>query len=318
MTTGRSPSQKSRRPRASGTARGREEPTQSTAVHVNNRSKVSDLDPERYEEVPTGGGRFSAWRRRMQVMGPGEGFRAGAQYSSPSTETFHRGLSVRKLMGFSALGLLLIVLLVWVLFYSPLLAVRSIEVNGAHLTDSQEVRGHLESFHGVPMTTISERDVMDRLGDLPQVRSVQVMTMPDNRLVVDLTERVPVAVVRDGDQWAVVDQEATVLQVVDDRGQAHVPLIEGGREALSSEQFKVVSGVLSTLPSSLLEQVDSAKAVSSSTVELQLHGGITVRWGDSTQGALKADVLAQLVESREQTGAVNVYDVSSPEHPVLE
>ncbi|NKE10936.1 hypothetical protein GTW58_13630 [Kocuria subflava] len=64
--------------------------------------------------------------------------------------------------------------------------------------------------------------------------------------------------------------------------------------------------------------MNSAKAESDSTVELELDGGVTVRWGDSTRGNLKAEVLAQLVDAREQTGAVNVYDVSSPEHPVLE
>ncbi|MDO5618449.1 cell division protein FtsQ/DivIB [Kocuria sp.] len=208
--------------------------------------------------------------------------------------------------------------LAWVIFFSPLLAVRSIEVQGAQLTDSQEVSQHLEQFQGVPMTRISERDVMDSLGDLPQVRSVHVMTMPNNTLVVELTERVPVAAVQDGASWALVDHEGTVLRTVEDPADLNVPVIEGGTEILGSEDFTFVADVLSTLPSALLEQVSSAQAESNSTVVLELDGGITVRWGDSSRGALKAEVLAQLVEAGAATGAVSVYDVSSPEHPVLE
>lgn len=300
------------RPRAFGATS-----TGNTRVKVNDGSKVSELDSERFEEVPTGGGRFSAWRRTVQTQSgrePGQR-RAPAGLSAEARKARRR----RRTLGAVAAALLLALLLVFVVFFSPLFAVRSIDVEGARLTDADEVRDHLSQFEGVPMTRISERDVMDSLGSLPQVRSVHISTLPDGHLVVELTERVPVAAVEDGDKgWSLVDQDGTVLRTVEDRAEVQVPVIEGGTDVLGTESFDSVAGVLSTLPSSLLEQVNSAKAESDSTVELELDGGVTVRWGDSTRGNLKAEVLAQLVDAREQTGAVNVYDVSSPEHPVLE
>lgn len=292
---------------------GRSEPVK---VKVNNGSKVSELDGDRYETVPTGGGKFSAWRRKVQVQsgkGPSNRKRGGAL--TPEARKARRRR--RGLTG-AVVGLVLVVALVWAIFFSPLLAVRTIDVQGAQLTDEQEVRAQLSRFEGVPMTRISEGQVMDSVGSLPQVRSVHVMTMPDNRLVVQLVERVPVAAVLDGDSWSLVDQEGTVLRTVTDEEDLEVPVVEGGPDVLGTDDFATVALVLSTLPAGLLEQVGSARAESDSTVELELDGGITVRWGDGTQGALKAEVLAQLVDAAEQTGPVGVYDVSSPEHPVLD
>lgn len=296
-------------------------------IQVNDESKVSELDTELFEEVPTGGGQFSAWRRNLQVnqsdaepTGAGDTRQGppGARGQRPLLSPQQRRLRRRRraLLG-SVLVLLATAALAAVVFFSPLLAVRTIQVEGASLTDEAEVAAHLEHFQGVPMTRISDQDVMDSLGALPQVRSVHVMSLPGGELVVHLTERVPVAAVQGDDGWSLVDQEGAVLQTVTDREDLQVPVIEGGAEILGTEDFRSVSAVLSTLPSSLLEQVDSAKAKSDTTVDLELDGGITVRWGDASRSALKAEVLAQLVGARDQTGAVNIYDVSSPEHPVL-
>lgn len=297
-----------------GKLRSKQDSDVAAEIQVNDTSKVSEVDPQRYEEVPAGGGRFSAWRRRVQVMTP-DTRSAAIGAGADSSTAFGRG----RMMVWGGVGTVLVAaMFIWVVFFSPLLAVRSIEVQGAKLTNSDEVYQHLEHFEGTPMAKISEGDVMESLGDLPQVRSVHVMTMPDNRLVVDLTERVPVAAVQDGQEWKLVDQEAKVLRSVKSREELNVPLVEGGTDVLGSGDFEVVSGVLSTLPASLLEQVDSAKATSDSTVELQLDHGLAVRWGDSTQSSLKAEVLGELITAKEQTGPVTIYDVSSPQHPVLE
>lgn len=322
MASGQRPQQPHfrRTVRAAADGPAPEQPTGDSAqVQVNNASKVSDLDPERFEEVPAGGGRFSAWRRHLQVESPQNAASdRGDRSSPPLTPAQRRARRRRRALWAVLTAFVAALVLVWVIFFSPLLAVRTIEVNGAQLTDEQDVQQHLEHFQGTPVALVSEADVMDSLGDLPQVRSVHVMTLPDRRLIVDLTERVPVAAVQDGQSWTLVDHEGTVLRTTEDLAELNVPVIEGGTEVLGTEDFTAVAEVLSTLPSSLLEQVSSAKAQSDSTVELALDGGITVRWGDATQSALKAEVLAQLVQASEQTGAVNVYDVSSPEHPVLD
>lgn len=304
---------------SSGDSAGESHGGEAPQVQVNDQTKVSELDPERFEEVPAGGGQFSAWRRRVQVVNPRSGSRDQGSRATPLlTPAQRRARRRRRTLSGVVVALVAALLLVWVIFFSPLLAVRSIEVNGAQLTDEQEVQQHLEHFQGTPMTRISEADVMDSLGDLPQVRSVHVMTLPNHRLMVELTERVPVAAVQDGQSWSLVDHDGTVLQTSDDLAELDVPVIEGGTEVLGTDDFTSVAEVLGTLPSALLEQVSSAKAQSDSTVELELDGGITVRWGDASRSALKAEVLAQLVQAPEQTGAVSVYDVSSPEHPVLD
>lgn len=293
----------------------------STRVRVNSQDKVSALDPEResrYEPVPTGGGRFSDWRRSLQ-LGSSRPAGRGRDRADESARAPGRRLSprARRLLALLAV-LAAVVLLLWAVFASPLFAVRSIQLEGASLVDEAEVQQRLESLQGTPMTRISHDDVMAPLADLPQIRDAEASAGTDGALEVQLIERVPVAAVEGDDGWVLVDGEGTPLQAGQPREQIRVPMIDGGMEVLGEPGFQIVGGVLATLPASLLEQVGTARAEAGGAVMLELDDGLSVRWGDDSDSALKSEVLSSLVGAAEQTGPVEVYDVSAPQHPVLE
>ena len=323
-TSGSSSTQRGREQEPVETAGGAESPSSAGAetprVRVNSRDKVAALDEQReseFEPVPTGGGRFSDWRRTLQLGSSRSGSRGSARDGHDGDDSRRLSPALRRLVRL-AVAVLIVVLIVWGVFFSPLFSVRSLQVEGLSLTDQGAAEEALQPLEGKSMTRISSEEVESLLTQFPAIASVDTSASGSGTLRVEVQERIPVAAVEDGDGWQLVDREGTQLEQVTDSEQIQVPVIAGGTDVLGSEDWDTVSSVLASLPSSLLEQVQTARAESGGVVMLELQDGVTVRWGDDTDSALKAEVLAELVDASEATGAVEVYDVSAPRHPVLE
>ncbi|MFE7631289.1 cell division protein FtsQ/DivIB, partial [Kocuria sp. NPDC057446] len=223
----------------------------------------------------------------------------------------------RRRIGAVLGALAALAVLAGVLFLSPALAVRDVSVRGAELTDPARVESALEVYRGVPLTRISKAEVRDRVGRIPQVRSIEVLLEPPHHLVVALHERVPVAAVEDGGEFVVVDSEGVELMTAGSAQEAGVPVVTGGRDVLASERFEAISDVLAALPESVLAQLRTASAESLSSVELAFTDGRTVVWGTAEDSELKSQVLRELVEARGAGSGVETYDVSSPTRPVV-
>lgn len=291
------------------------------AVQVNDTSKVSRVDTGQLEAVPEAGGRFSSWRARRRAAraeeldegatgGEGDGTTVLRFPTSPA-----RARRRRRLLG-ALVALLVLAVLVVAVFFSPLLATRTIDVRGATLTDPQKVQEALAGYEGVPMTRISQQDVKSSVGDVPQVKSVDVAFHPPHTISVQLHERVGVAVVEDGSSMVLVDSEGKPLSTVPAAQRPDVPLIAGGRSVLSTQKFQDISQVLAALPADVLSRLEGAAAPSGSAVELSFKDGKKVRWGDAGDSELKAQVVATLVNSHRADDATLI-DVSAPLHPVV-
>ncbi len=319
-------------PRSGSTAAGGSV-AQGGRVRVNDGTKVTPLaDEDDLEEVPAAGGRFSAWRRHRQERAAtrtltasrlppeDEPARAGSTAVGATIVAFPAspGARRRRRRIGAVLGVLAaLAVLAGVLFLSPVLAVRDVTVRGAELTDPARVESALDVYRGVPLTRISKDEVRDRVGQIPQVRSIEVLLEPPHHLVVALHERVPVAAIEDGDEFVVVDSEGVELMTAGSAAEAGVPVVTGGRDVLESERFEAISDVLAALPESVLAQLRTASAESLSSVELVFTDGRTVVWGTAEDSELKSQVLRELVEARGSGSGVETYDVSSPTRPVV-
>ena len=305
---------------------------------VNDGTKVTPLaDEDDLEEVPAAGGRFSAWRRHRQERAatrtltasrlppveepPRAGSTAvGATAVGATVVAFPAspGARRRRRRIGAVLGVLAaLAVLAGVLFLSPALAVRDITVRGAELTDPARVESALDAYRGVPLTRISKDEVRERVGRIPQVRSIEVLLEPPHHLVVALRERVPVAAIEDDGEFVVVDSEGVELMTAGSAEEAGVPVVTGGRDVLEGERFEAIADVLAALPESVLAQLRTASAESLSSVELAFTDGRTVVWGTAEDSELKSQVLRELVEARGAGSGVETYDVSSPTRPVV-
>lgn len=305
----------------------KESPAPSTPRIRLNSTKVSQLDDGADNLVDISeNSRFSQWRQNKRARSAEQAERARQEAENPAPIVLRPRPVAKprkapgrwKKLAYGAGGLLLAALLfVGIVFFSPLLAARTITVEGASLLDDMTVRDQLRSLEGTPMTRITESQVAELIGNENVLYGVTLEAKPPHDLVVRLHERVPVAVVEHNGVYVLVDNEGVQLGQAGSVEEAGVPLVAGGLDILGSAEFQTVTGVLAALPTSILAQVSEAKADSASTITLEMLDGTRVVWGTPEESDLKAKVLVQLMDSVGTQVAVETYDVSSPLIPTV-
>ncbi|SDN17763.1 cell division protein FtsQ [Actinomyces ruminicola] len=225
----------------------------------------------------------------------------------------HRRLRHGRLLR-AAGALTVAALLVWAALFSPLLALRPAEitVTGADATvDAGAVQEALSAHTGQSLLRLDVTALGEEVADsLVRVKSATVTRSWPHGLSVRLNLRVPVAVRQTDDGYEVLDGEAVVLETPT-RAPDGLAVIaaEPGRD-LSESQVAAVTEAIGSLNADVRAQVAEGKVSDTGQVTLTLTSGAKVVWGDNTENALKAQVLAVLLGQEAQT-----YDVSSPHSP---
>lgn len=201
--------------------------------------------------------------------------------------------------------------------FSPVLAVGTVAVSGTRLVTTEQVQAALEPLKGKPLPQISDEEVSRLLAPLVQIKSVSTQARPPSGLVVQVLERVPVALVKQGEQYQLVDVDGVVLVSPADPAVVALPVIDGGAGTIGKDLFQATAAVLGALPLDVLSKLSNASAQSVDAVELKLVDGQTIIWGNAGEKELKAKVLEALLKvPADPKNPVRVYDVSAPRHPV--
>ncbi|MEJ2870864.1 FtsQ-type POTRA domain-containing protein [Actinomycetospora sp. OC33-EN08] len=203
--------------------------------------------------------------------------------------------------------------LVYLLGFSPVFDVRSVQVDGA----SPETLPAVQDAAAVPPDTsllwLSTAELDARVATIPRVASVDVRRSLPGTVTVTVTEREPVVAVPVAGGVALVDATGFVYRTLP-APPAGVPrLVLPPAVAASPEDPATVAAVrvLQALPPELRRQVTELRAGSAYDVSFTLDGR-TVRWGADAEDERKAAVLGPLL-----TRPGSVYDVSTPELPVV-
>ena len=201
--------------------------------------------------------------------------------------------------------------------FSPLLAVSTISVSGTRLLAPDQVQAALEPLKGKPLPQITDEEVDRLLEPLIQIKSVTTQARPPSDLVVEVRERIPVALVKQGEEYQLVDVEGVQLAATTDPASVSLPVIDGGAGTIGKDLFQATAAVLGALPPEVLAKLSNASAQSVDAVELKLVDGQTIVWGNASERELKAKVLEALLKvPADPKNPVRVYDVSVPRHPV--
>ncbi len=208
-------------------------------------------------------------------------------------------------------ALALLALVTWLLVWGPLLVVRSVSVPGVSPAVAGEVRSAAAIPSGRHLLGLDLSAARGRVARLPDVRSVRVSRSWPGTVVVDVTLRRPVAVVKDAQGVLhLADSTGTTYAVVA-AVPAGLPLV--GADARDPAAVQAVVQVLSELPAGLRAQVRSATAKDPNAVVLTLPR-LTVTWGSAADSARKAEVLQVL---RRDNPGVRRIDLSAPQAPAL-
>jgi cell division protein FtsQ len=199
--------------------------------------------------------------------------------------------------------------IVWLFYYSSAFAVDGVRVSGADTVPVATIQNVAEAPVGTPLAKVDLRSIADRVRTIPAVADAQVTRAWPNKVVIVVTERVPVVVVTDGSRFELVDATGTTFKTVAARP-AGLPeaKVTGSRRDVTVHSVVTVSAAL---PDTLRTQVGSISAASPDSITLNLSSGVKVVWGSSDDSERKAEVLSVLMKRK-----AKVYDVSAPDLPV--
>ncbi|MFD2796035.1 cell division protein FtsQ/DivIB [Promicromonospora vindobonensis] len=208
--------------------------------------------------------------------------------------------------------------LVWVAFFSPLLALdpEQVRVSGQGTTvDVGEVRDAVTDEAGVPLPRIDTVRLREEILAMNAVKNVEITRSWPDGLTVALTSREPVAAVpQSGDVYALMDAEGvrvgTAEDAPDDLPSIVVSLADGaaGRRAMDA-----ALEVLGALPPRLTADIQTVSAATQDDVRTTLADGRVIRWGSGAQVELKTKVAQTLLRAEPSAKTI---DVSSPALPV--
>lgn len=206
--------------------------------------------------------------------------------------------------------------LLTVAVYSPLLALRTIRVEGTSAVSPDEVGSAIDGQLGTPLALLDYDRIHTELDGFPLIRSFVTEVLPPATLIVRIVERSPVGTIATSAGFAVIDPAGVALSTSPQRVPG-VPLIDVGAKGVDSTAFRSVVEVLLALPDAVRVRVDLAHATSKDDVTLVLAGvGQRVVWGNADRSALKARVLQDLMATQGENAKVE-FDVSAPLSPVV-
>ena len=225
---------------------------------------------------------------------------------------FTRRTRNRRLSAAIAAGVVVtLVGLVVTAVYSPILALRTITIDGTSRLDPAALHAAVDDQLGTPLALIDFDRITKALSAFPLIRSYVTETVPPDTLLIHVVERQPIGQLLVAGQYKLVDPAGVSVQDSVQRVPG-VPLIDIGTNDATSQPFASVVEVLLALPPALLAQVDSISATTQDDVSLVLAGvGQQVRWGSADQSAAKAKLLAALIAVTDPAQA-GEFDVSAP------
>lgn len=219
----------------------------------------------------------------------------------------------RRTLLFVLGGVVGLAALACLLAYTPILSVRTIQVEGAERVNADAIVVDLAGEMGSPFPMVDERAIKAALVSYPLIESYAVEARPPSTLVIRLVERTPVGALQTGEGFLIVDAAGVVVESHAGKPDQY-PLItvDGGIEA---EGFGAAAAVLRALPGDLFARVDTVTATTKDDVRLTLRDSeATIVWGSAEESGMKAYTLAALMKA--QPG-FDEYDVSSPDVAVV-
>jgi cell division protein FtsQ len=247
------------------------------------------------------------------------GRRTPSRRSGSGVTTLPRRGTLRRRHVRLGVAIAVLVALGWALLAGPLLAVRTVQVDGAGALPADLIRESAGVEVGLPLLRVDVDAAEERVRRLPQVASAEVARGWPSSVVITVVERVPVAIVGEPGRRSLVDAEGVLFDSV--TGSAPPGVVPLDVASPSSDDPATMAGLaaVSALPAEVRGDVVRAAATSAEDISLTLADGTTVRWGDAQRSTAKAAALAGLLE---QIGSgllepALTIDVSTPSAVVL-
>lgn len=214
-------------------------------------------------------------------------------------------LEWRRIRLWGLLGVCVLTVVCALAWFTPVLSVRTVRIEGAVAVPEPQVRDVLEIPSGRSMLRIDTSAIARRVAGIPKVRTARVQRVFPSTVRVTVVERVPVLFYDSPEGAHLLDAEGVEFAV--ETAPIGVPKLitdhPGGADPLTAAAVSI----LAIVPAALAVLVEEVAARSISDISLNLKDGRTVLWGGTNDAERKAAVVLPLL-----TRPGTVFDVSSP------
>jgi cell division protein FtsQ len=212
-----------------------------------------------------------------------------------------------------------LVAVVWLLLVSPVLGVRSVQVDGVTTLAADQVRETAGIEPGTPLLRVDVDGARARVARLPQVASVAVTRGWPHTVVVTVVERKPIAVVGEPGRRTLVDADGVLFDTVSGAPPAGVVRLDVASPGPGDPATTAALAAVEALSGGLRTKVAVVAAGPTGEITLTLTDGTLVRWGGPERSERKAAALTALIEqlAHEKLDPATTIDVSTPEDVVL-
>lgn len=208
-------------------------------------------------------------------------------------------------------AVVLVVLAVWVVAFSPLLGVKTVTVRGTGFLTAAQIRTAAAITHGTPLLRLDTAAIVRRVDRLAEVKSAAVTTSYPNTVTITVIERAPVGYLDSGQgKFVLVDASGAQFRTVQARP-TKLPLFVVPTDGAAGPSAAAVATVAGDLSAALLGRIRSIQALDPTAITLLLTDSRVVRWGSVERSADKARILPALLQ---QPGSQ--FDVSNPDQVI--
>lgn len=199
----------------------------------------------------------------------------------------------------------------YVVMFTSVVGVRSVEVFGTREIPHDEVREAAAIELGTPMVRLDTEEIALRVAELPRVFEVRVSRSWPSTVDISITERDPVAVRQFRDGVHLIDRTGLDYATVRTRPPG-LPILRVDDASPDDPATRAAVTVLEAIPDQLRKKVVEVAAETPGSVVLTLADKRVVKWGDAEDNERKAAVLAPLLTRPGRT-----YDVATPDFPTV-
>jgi cell division protein FtsQ len=253
---------------------------------------TNSVRPDRRRPVSNAGAAARERRERRELLRP----------------TRRRALMRRWMVLVVFLGILGLLYLV---LFTSVLGVRTVDVSGTKGLTPDEVRTAAAVEMGKPLIRLDTDEIVARVAKLPRVAHVDVQRSWPSTVEILVTERTPVAFARGNDGVHLVDSTGVDFAITP-QAPTGLPSVEVPSLGPNDPATRAVVEVLGQIPQQLRDRVVGLSAKSAGSVQLNLVDGRVAKWGNAADSERKSMVLAALL-----TRPGKVYDVSAPDLPTI-
>lgn len=209
-------------------------------------------------------------------------------------------LSAAVLAGIGLIG--------WLLFASPWFRVAQVTVEGTTTLSATEVRRAAAVPADRPLIRVGLEAIQARVESLDVVADAEVSRAWPDGVLIRVTERTPVAVVRRAGSLQAVDAQGVLFSRFS-QAPPGVPIVETKAD-VTADALREAARVVAALRADIAAKVAVIQVGTVDAISLRMRDGRTVQWGSSVDSDQKARVLAVLLKR-----PAKVIDVSVPGRP---